>query len=98
MSCRAEALGDGVEHGALAVSRDGWILQDAAQLIAFLEQGFDAVQFLHYARGIEEVAFFHHNIGEGTGVGSDYGSHGYWPSFPPSLPEASFEAKVRTST
>src|SRR5258706_6787024 len=40
----------------------------------------------------------HYYISEGAGIRTDDGSHIYLPSFPPSLCETSFEAKVRTRT
>src|SRR5258708_31196691 len=40
----------------------------------------------------------HYYIGEGASVSTEDGCHVYLRSFPPSLCEWSFEAKVRTST
>src|SRR5260370_5993963 len=40
----------------------------------------------------------HYYIGEGASVSTEDGCHVYLRSFPPSLCEGSFEAKVRTST
>jgi hypothetical protein len=71
-----QSLRDGVEHGAFPVAGNGRIFENAPQRIAFLEQGLDAVQFLEHARGIEEVALRHRDIGEGAGVSADDGSHG----------------------
>src|SRR5208337_764344 len=44
LSGRTQPRGDGIEHGAFAVAGNGRVFEDAAQGIAFLEQGFDAVQ------------------------------------------------------
>ena len=46
LSGRAQARGDGIEYGAFAVSGDGRVFHDAAQLIALLEQSLDSVQLL----------------------------------------------------
>src|SRR5260370_33583626 len=40
----------------------------------------------------------HYYIGEGASVSTEDGCHVYLRSFPPSLCEGSFEAKVRTSS
>jgi hypothetical protein len=76
LPCRAQSTGDGIEHAAFPLAGNGRIFQHPPQRIAFLEQRLDAAQFLQYARGIEQVAFGHRDIGESPGVCAHHGSHG----------------------